>query len=61
MSGHCIMYVITAIRKGLEMSEDWNFEPDDDECEICIEKELEECICDEDDWEVYDDGDIDDI
>ena len=34
------------------MNHDWNFEPDDDECENC----LEECECDDgDDWEVYDD------
>ena len=37
------------------MNPDWNFEPDDDECERCIEEGLDECECDEDDWEVYDD------
>lgn len=37
------------------MNPDWNLEPTDDDCELCAENELDECICDEDDWEVYDD------
>lgn len=37
------------------MKHDWNFEPNEDECEICTELFSDECFCDEDDWEVYDD------
>lgn len=27
------------------MTHDWNFEPDDDECEACAESGAEECEC----------------
>lgn len=43
------------------MSHDWNFDPLDEECERCIEEELDECVCDEDDWEVDDDDIGDDV
>ena len=53
-----IIHGTMQISQVLSMSNpDWNFDPLDDECEKCVEEELDECICDEDDWEV-EDGDI---
>lgn len=36
------------------MNHDWNFEPNEDECERCIDDENDECWCGEPDTEVYD-------
>ena len=39
------MYANYVMMKGWAMNHDWNFEPDDDECETCGSEGLDECIC----------------